>query len=56
MKTKKERPVTTPSASATPAPSATPAKKPLPTAVWALISLALVIGALLLLSAMPPIE
>ncbi|MEZ4253879.1 MAG: hypothetical protein R3B99_37210 [Polyangiales bacterium] len=56
VKTKKERPVTTPSASATPAPSATPAKKPLPTAVWALISLALVIGALLLLSAMPPIE
>ncbi|MCB9635366.1 MAG: hypothetical protein H6721_24875 [Sandaracinus sp.] len=56
VKTKKERPVTTPSASATPAPSATPAKKPLPTAVWALISLALVIGALLLLSAMPAIE
>ena len=39
-----------------PTPAAAPEKKPLPTAVWALVSLAIVLGSLVLLSALPAIE
>jgi hypothetical protein len=59
VKTTKERPVPTPATPATPAPTTAttpPEKKPLPTAVWALVSLAIVIGSLVLLSALPAIE
>ena len=55
VKTTKERPVTTP-ALAPAAAAPTPEKKPLPTFVWALVSLAIVIGSLVFLSMLPPIE
>lgn len=57
VKTTKERPVTTPTpATPAPTPAAAPEKKPLPAAVWALVSLAIVLGSLVLLSALPAIE